>query len=962
MADSGCPGPVLWRGAPIPARPWVPRYGRRDRRAVPITGIAPRSGLEMLGGAQRSLRDKGRGHWLATIRRALGLTVVLLGTSFRLAAAEQTEAGAFRVAADEYTAGYWKQAEADFAEFARKYPESTNLPNAFLCQAVARYHQTNYVGTIDLLSSHQGQAGKWAEAYSFWQAKAWQAKGDGATAAEAFGKLIQQFPGSPLCLEAAVEEARARAGLGDWGRVIELLQKPEGTFQTAVRTNATAEAIAGGWLLLGEAQFARRDYLGAEAAIQPLARLAQDVKRLSPEAAWQWHYLVSRLRVAQGRLEEALANSTNLLAAAAATADPAQQAESYAFVGELWERLGRAEEAVNAYTNNLAGGIPPERQTQALQRVTELLISSNQLAQAAVRLEDFAVRLPDAPPTPVALLLLGELRLRQQAVEPVPWRPVNPSTNAPSATNYLAKASTAFSQLLTNRFASSSLLGRAELGLGWCSWLQEDWPKCETACQAAVEQLPRSPDQAVAQFKLADALFKQDKYRAAITQYNAILDRYRDLPQVSSNLFEPALYQSARAALAGGFLSDATNALGRILSAYPNGFRADRVMLLAGQGISRRGGQGDPEEARRMFAEAAQRWPDSALAPQFALAVARTYEQENQLAKAIGEYRQWIERFPTNSARPQAEYYLAINQFLAGNLTNALGLMTNLVAHYPTDPVTPLAQWWLGDYYYRTDNQYLKAELIYQAIYKNTNLPPSDLTYQAQMMAGRAAMRRQGWPEAINHFTNLTSDAKCPAPIWAEAMFAYGDTLVSQESTNKADDYGTASQVFNRIVKEQPTNRLSAAALGAKANCYWQLAQQKGQLDQLTNAAQAFQEAIAFPGVDVRVRSMAEVGWGAVIEKQARQKSDPERQTLLNQALDKYLHVLFRKNLAGDEQPDPFWLKKAGLEAARLAEESGQWHLAIEVYQRLEKLLPPLTPSLELKILNARASEKARKS
>lgn len=342
MAELGYPGPGCLRGALLEARPpTLPRVRGARRDAIP--GPQVRHGVSPLA----PLRA-----WAGSLLLAL-----LLGAGFRLKAVEGTEAGNFDAAAKEYTAGFWKQAEADFGEFAKKYPESTKLPEVFLCQAVARFHQTNYAGTIELLSNRQGQAGKWAEDYFFWRAKALQAKGDSAGAAEGFAKLIQQFPASGLCLEAGVEEARALAKLGDWARVIDLLQKPQGTFQNAVRTNASGEAVVSGWLLLGEAQFARQDYAGAEAAVKPLAAL-----RPNPGATWpwQWHYLVSRLRVAQGHPEEALGTTSNLLAAAASAGDAGQLAESYAFVGGLFERLGRTEEAINAYTNNLAAGMPAE--------------------------------------------------------------------------------------------------------------------------------------------------------------------------------------------------------------------------------------------------------------------------------------------------------------------------------------------------------------------------------------------------------------------------------------------------------------------------------------------------------------------------------------------------------------------------------------------------------------------------
>jgi TolA-binding protein len=517
---------------------------------------------------------------------------------------------------------------------------------------------------------------------------------------------------------------------------------------------------------------------------------------------------------------------------------------------------------------------------------------------------------------------------------------------------------------MTQRFTNSPFLGRAELDLGWCYWSQKKWLECQNACQAAVDRLPLSLDQATARFKLGDALLKQTNYASALAQYDAIITRYGDLPEVKTNLFERALYQEVSAGLAEGNWPKSwpavTNALAKILAWYPNGFHADRVGLLVGQELGERG---NPAGARDIFTNVLQRMPESPLSSQIGLAIARTFEQENNLPEAIAQYKLWLERFPTDAARPHAEYCLAMGQFLAGDMTNALRLMTNFVARYTNDPFRPLAQLWIADYYYRTENP-IEAERIYTEIALSTNLPSAELANQAQMMAGRSALNVQGWDRAINHFTNLTSDTRLtsgtngPKPIWVEAMFFYGDTLMSRDSTNRAMDYKDAMSVFTSLFTEikrtQPTNQLAAAALAERADCYRQLAQLTGQLDLLTNAIDAYSNVMVFTNADIKVRSMAEVGWGEVLERQARQRPDPERLALLNQALTKYVHVFFGKDLASGEPPDPFAVKKAGLEAARLAEDLRLWPQAIQVYERLGELLPPLRASMEAKIRKAR--------
>ena len=70
------------------------------------------------------------------------------------------------------------------------------------------------------------------------------------------------------------------------------------------------------------------------------------------------------------------------------------------------------------------------------------------------------------------------------------------------------------------------------------------------------------------------------------------------------------------------------------------------------------------------------------------------------------------------------------------------------------------------------------------------------------MMAGRAAMGRQGYSDAIQYFISLTSDTNCPPDLDAQALFAYGGAemhLESSDTNNPLANYKTAIQVFKAI-------------------------------------------------------------------------------------------------------------------------------------------------------------------
>src|SRR5262249_32663993 len=114
-----------------------------------------------------------------------------------------------------------------------------------------------------------------------------------------------------------------------------------------------------------------------------------------------------------------------------------------------------------------------------------------------------------------------------------------------------------------------------------------------------------------------------------------------------------------------------------------------------------------------------------------------------------------------------------------------------------------------------------------------------------------------------------------------------------------------------------------------------------------------FEKVIASDNADATARSIAEVGIGVVLEAQAGVKPAEEQLPLLKLALGHYLKAFNGGHLRENEKPDLFWTKKAGLEAARLAEKLNQWEPAINIYKGLKELLPELDPFFDNRIRKA---------
>jgi TolA-binding protein len=856
------------------------------------------------------------------------LTLLLCGA--RVSAATVSENRAFSAATNKFNSGFWEQAEKDFAEFTRKFPSSTRVSEAILYRAESQFYLKQFSGAIELLSNNRTNAGKIADQYLYWAGKAHFENTNYPAAAEIFDEVIKKFPESPLALDATIREGSALARLREWARLAALLQRPNGAFQKSARANSTNLTLAAGFLLLGEAQLEQGNLGDVKAALEGLNTMA-----LNDEFSWRKQFLNSRWQRAEGRVDEALQSSTNLVVSANVT----NRAQGFAFQADVLEQLKRYDEAVAAYQKNLAENVPSEQQRHALRKIADLNLRQNKTAEAVQILEKYLAQFPQLDTADLTLLTLGELNLKLAVAAPT------------LATNILHSASNHFETLLT-RFKDSPLAARALLGKGWCLWLEGQTAESLAAFRPAAERLPVSKEQAEARFKWADAQLAEKDFAGAITNYNFVADTYAVMPEIKQQMVEGALYQTVRAALAAEDFSAASNAVRRILDWFPDGFAGPHSLLLTGEGLSQ---HHDAAAARQVFAELETRYPTNALVPELRLAIARTYERETNWDAAITNYTAWLGVFTNDARLPRAEFYRAWDFYMGKQETNALNAFTNFVARFPTNELAPRANWWIGDFYFN-QGEYLGAENWYQLVF-STNAPASELAFEARMMAGRAAVARLRYKDAITYFTNLATDASCPLDLALQATFAYGDATMHLDSseTKKFANIEEARRIFSTIPQSYPTNALAPAAWGRIGDCYFQL----GAADpsQYTNATAAYDKVMEMPQSSVAIHSEAKFKLATVIEKQAAQQGG-DQNALLQLALNDYLDVLFGKDLHDGETVNAFWAKKAGLEAGRLAEDLHEWPQAVKVYRQLQEMLPSLGESLQKKIL--RAQERAR--
>lgn len=851
------------------------------------------------------------------LRQWLVIFCVLVLGSGSLLAASTREERALNAAQQTFNDKVFDRAETELGQFMKNYPKSTSVPLAALLQAQAQFQQGKFSEALQSLAARRDSAGVLTDKFLYWTGEAQFQTNGFADAAESYAAVVKNFPGSSVRLPAAVAAAAAWEKIGDWEKISALLGDANGIFQRAAQTNASNGQIINGRLLLARALSAQKDFT---ASVEVLTAL--DVQLLTPEQKWKKNSLLFSAKLATGETTAAMLLATNLLELARSENNSDWQADASAKRGAALEAMGFLTEAATTFRDGLSTNAPIEKQREAILKYAALAAAQKDFTNAEAALEKFLTTAPELDVADLVLLTLGELHLKDFA-----------------ATNHLVAAQAQFDRLL-NGTPDNALAGKAFLGRGWVFWLAEKYEPALADFKNATTRLPVTNDLAVAIFKAADAEFVLKKFAAARDDYKLLLKKFAGSAAVINSLGDRALYQIVRANLELKDRPGAEAALKELLTRFPKTGVAENSLLLAAESFS---DFSSPAAARELLRQFAEVFSISPLRAEAAFVLAQTYEREKNWSAAITNHEAWLKNFPTNSLLPQVIYAQAWANQQAGREADAFLLFSNFAAQFPASTNAPLAQWWVADHFFRA-RAFEAAEKNYEVVHQTEGWKTSPLFYPAQLMAGRAAMGRQGYKDAEAHLVPLINEAAWPSELGAQARFAYGAVLMqmpSADTNSPLANLTIATNIFDQIFKAYPTNQAGLRALGELANCAVQL----GDFSVATNF---YLQVANSTFADAAMQAQARVGLGLAYEKMASALPPEARKLFLDRAKNSYLDVVASAtNPMHEEIAEEFWVKKAGLLALPLLSPEGV--CPTNYFNRMERLLPQLKVTLEKK-------------
>ncbi len=397
---------------------------------------------------------------------------------------------------------------------------------------------------------------------------------------------------------------------------------------------------------------------------------------------------------------------------------------------------------------------------------------------------------------------------------------------------------------------------------------------------------PEDPAAATALANQADCYYRLQYYEQAVEAWRSLLARFPDAPEAPE-----ALYRVADTQFGLGQFDAASRSYSRLQQQFGGGeHAADAVFGLANCAYN----LGQDDLAISRFTEFVETYPEDPRTEDAELGIQSCYYRSGR------DMTEYLARRPESALAADVYWNQGQEAFAAGRFGEAADSFERVTLDYPDSESAPGALFYLAESYYR-------AESLAQALagFRNftTTHPDHDLAELAHLRGATVLFKLERHDEAALAYETLTD--LFPAGEYA-ALAAYNAGICYQE----LEEWHAAIGSLERFAADHPDHENTQGVWLQIAALYQE------ELGDWTRAVDSYERAAAQPG-----SPLAEIRY--------RQGECLARADDLEGALARY-----ESAAQSGQATDPFRVA-ALAEIGRIAEERGDWGVAIGAYERI---------------------------
>ena len=710
------------------------------------------------------------------------------------------------------------------------------------------------------------------------------------------------------------------------------------------------------------------------------------VRKNSPENTDALQRLVARARLTLGDLPATLA--------------------LYAEIDKHTTNSFTRAENLLEWANTLENAARVDEALAVLQRQTDLNLAGPAVDAGRLAYGRLLGRLQRRVDAEATLRVLGQNKAAEEFERVQAWVEVSQLLLEGGRTNEALAAARAADELAV-RADSRKLAGfqLADLLLAHAATLDEG----VTRMKAHVRAFPEGARAAAAQFRLAEALLRMERYEAAAAEFRVFLETFGDdrareaaaleglgsaLQHLSrhgeaANLLLKAadratnellrascLLQAGDALHAAGQYKQAADTYQRIYVDYPYATQVPRALFQAADSMDR---AGDSEGAQTAFALAAQHGAGSGLGVQALLRLAALQTSRSLLDQAVETYAQVLSA--TTNPVPRSEalmgrgrtHYRAYHfDLAAGDFAAAAELQPAqrdeceflrtmcLYGQGRDEDARAAAVAYISAY---TNAPQLSEMVLWLAKFDyNRNRmeeagrrllqyveawPHGAWADAAMLWAGRVAFRQADYTNSVNLMSRLQRDYPLSSRF-AESRFVQGDALCMLAR------YDEAVLVFDEIISRYADSDWVTPAWARKGDCLFSLGSDKPA--RYEQALSAYREVLGRRDAAPEMILQAEFKIGRCLQKKKK----------VDAAIDQYYSRVVLRYL-DDRQKGVYysetastWFVQAAFQAAELLEQKKEFEQAERILNRVVQSNAPGREEAQQRILRLRKGASGR--